>query len=394
MARFEFHDGIIHSDARMTYTAVDGILQKRDPELRHKYTALVPSLELLEIVCRRLRMRRIRRGAIDFELKSTQLVLDETGAVENIVAVDRNVAHRIIEECMLAANEVVAGYLRDHGDSALFRIHEQPDLVKVSEFDDFASALGHGLGVPADRVRPQHFQRVLKRMHGQPAERAVALLMLRTMQKARYDPTNHGHFGLAAEAYTHFTSPIRRYPDLVVHRLLREVRHGNLSGRRREELKEALPEIARHSSTMERRAEEAEREIVQWKKVRFMVDKVGEEFTGCVTGVTGSGLFVELEDYFVEGLVHISGMVDDYYRFRDTDHTLLGERNGKAYRLGDMVVVRVLAVHTDRRQIDLGLLEILEAVRQSPRSQARRFQRPATRRRRFEGRGQSRRVRH
>ena len=394
VARFEFHDGIIHSDARMTYTAVEGILQKRDPELRCKYAELVPMLELLETVYRRLRIRRTRRGAIDFELTSTQLVLDEVGAVENIVAVERNVAHRIIEECMLAANEVVAGYLRDHEDLGLFRIHEQPDPEKVSEFDDFASALGHGLGVPPDRVRPQHFQRVLKRVHGQPAERAVALLMLRTMQKARYDSENHGHFGLASEAYTHFTSPIRRYPDLVVHRLLREVRYGKLSRRRRDELEEVLPEIARQSSAMERRAEEAEREIVHWKKVRFMADKVGEEFSGCVTGVTGSGLFVELEDYFVEGLAHISGMVDDYYRFRDTDHTLLGERSGKAYRLGDTVAVRVLAVHVDRRQIDLGLAEILETVRQSPRSQARHARRPAMRRRRVGGRGRGRRARH
>ena len=196
----------------------------------------------------------------------------------------------------------------------------------------------------------------------------MALLMLRTMQKAQYDAVNAGHFGLASETYTHFTSPIRRYPDLVVHRLLREFRGGGPSPERIEELRDELPEIARHTSAMERRAEEAEREIIQWKKVRFMADKVGDEFTGYVTGVTGFGLFVELIEHFVEGLVHISSMADDYYRFLDADHALFGENTGKTYRLGDMVTVQVVRVDTERRQIDLGLVEILDAVRESERN--------------------------
>ena len=365
VVRHELHDGVIRSDARMTYTAVDAILTRRDPDTRRRHAALVPMFELMETVSQRLNAQRVRRGSIDFDLKATQLVLDEAGLVEEIVAADRNVAHRIIEEFMLAANETVARHLRDSDLPALFRVHAPPDPAKVAEFDAFASTFGNGLGTPPDRVRPGDFQRLLKRLHGRPEERPIALLMLRTMQKAQYDAVNVGHFGLASETYTHFTSPIRRYPDLVVHRLLRECRAGRPSPERIAELADALPEIARHTSARERTAEEAEREIVQWKKVRFMADKVGDEFTGYVIGVTGFGLFVELIEHFVEGLVHISSMADDYYRFLDADHALFGESTGKTYRLGDAVTVQVVRVDSARRQIDLGLVEILEAVRAS-----------------------------
>jgi ribonuclease R len=212
------------------------------------------------------------------------------------------------------------------------------------------------------------------------------------MQKARYAAHNVGHFGLAAETYTHFTSPIRRYPDLVVHRMLREARRGQISGDRREELEEELPEIARHTSEMERRAEDAERELVQWKKVRFMADKVGDEFEGYVTGVAAFGLFVELIEHFVEGLVHVSSMADDFYRYSETTHTLRGENTQKIYRLGDKVLVQVIRVDMDARQIQLGLVEILEAVRRDGRKRGprhskarpkaeRRAQRPGRRER-------------
>ena len=380
VVRYELHDGVIQSDARMTYTAVDDVLTRRDPETRRQHATLVPLFELMEKVYRRLHTRRVRRGSIDFDLQATQLVLDEAGQVEDIVAADRNVAHRIIEEFMLAANETVARHLRDSDVPALFRIHDPPDPAKVADFEAFTSTLGHGLGAPPDHVRPRHFQQLLKRLHGQPEERPVALLMLRTMQKARYDAVNAGHFGLASETYTHFTSPIRRYPDLVVHRLLRESRGDLPSPERVEELSDELPEIGRHTSAMERRAEEAEREIVQWKKVRFMADKVGDEFTGYVVGVTAFGLFVELIEHFVEGLVHISSMADDYYQFLDTDHALLGENTGKTYRLGDMVSVQVVRVDTERRQIDLGLVEILDAVRESERNRGTRRSRVMRRR--------------
>ena len=205
--------------------------------------------------------------------------MDDQGRVEAIVAAERNLAHRIIEEFMLVANETVAQYLEDHDAPSLYRVHEAPDPMKVAEFEDFISSLGLSLGAPADHVTPRHFQRLLRRLHEKPEERPVAFLMLRMMQQARYDPASLGHFGLATKTYTHFTSPIRRYPDLVVHRALRELRAGALSAERRQLWLEDLPEVARHTSEMERRAEGAEREIVQWKKVRFMADKVGDEFT-------------------------------------------------------------------------------------------------------------------
>jgi ribonuclease R len=212
-------------------------------------------------------------------------------------------------------------------------------------------------------VKPAHFQRLVDRIKGTPEERPIAFLMLRTMQKARYDSMNVGHFGLAADTYTHFTSPIRRYPDLVVHRLLRELRHTRVSDERREELSEDLPEVGRHTSEREVRATEAEREILQWKKVRFMADKVGDAFEGYVTGVTSFGLFVELVEHYVEGLVHVSSMADDYYRFSDQNHTLFGENTRKVYRLGDRINVQVVRVDQERRMIDLAIEDIVEAVR-------------------------------
>ncbi len=316
--------------------------------------------------------RRRRRGSIDFDLPENELVLDDEGKVEAVLAAERNIAHRLIEEFMLLANETVADHLSETGVPSLFRIHEKPDPLKVEEFEEFISSLGHTLGAAAGAVQPRHFQKLVTRIQGTPEERAIAMLMLRTMQKARYDPANLGHFGLAAPSYTHFTSPIRRYPDLLVHRSLRAVRHGEVSEERRTEWEEMMPEAARHTSDRERRADEAERELVQWKKVRFMADKVGEEFEGFVIGVAPFGLFVELIEHFVEGLVHISSMADDYYRFLDRKHVLHGENTGKAYRLGDRVTVRVTRVDLGRRQIELGLAEILEAVEKSERNRGPR----------------------
>jgi ribonuclease R len=325
-----------------------------------------------------LNARRRRRGSIDFDLPEAKVVLSDAGLVENIVASERNIAHRIIEEFMLLANETVAGHLERDGMPALYRIHEPPDPLKVLEFDEFVTSLGHSLGAAAGgSVQPALFQHLVEKIKGEPEERPIAFLMLRTMQKARYDAMNVGHFGLAAPTYTHFTSPIRRYPDLVVHRLLRELRHTRVTDERREELEEDLPEVGRHTSEMEVRATDAEREVVQWKKVRFMSDKVGDTFEGYVTGVTSFGLFVELIEHYVEGLVHVSTMADDYYRFSEQTHALFGENTRKTYRLGDRVTVQVVRVDLERRQIDLGLEEILDSVREdkqrrgSSRSQAR-----------------------
>jgi ribonuclease R len=365
VVRYELHDGVIHSNARMTYTDVSAILTEKDPEVTARYAELVPFFERMRELFLILNKRRHRRGSIDFDLKEPEIVLDDEGMVEAIIALERNVAHRLIEEFMLVANETVAQHLDDHTVPSLFRVHEEPDPLKVEEFEEFVGTFGYSLGAPADAVKPRHFQKLVEKMHGTPEEKPIAFLMLRTMQKAHYDPQNMGHFGLAAKSYTHFTSPIRRYPDLIVHRTLRESRHGQMTVERREELGEDLPEMARHTSERERRADDAERELVQWKKVRFMADKVGDEFEGYITGVTAFGLFIELIEHFVEGLVHISTMADDYYRFVDRVHLLRGENTAKEYRLGDKVTVQVVKVDMERRQVDLGLVEILEAVRAS-----------------------------
>jgi len=301
---------------------------------------------------------------------------------------------------MLLANETVASYLEAQNAPALYRIHEEPDVVKIAKFEEFISGFGYSLAAPLNALRPRHFQKLIERIHGKPEEKPIAFLMLRTMQKARYAPENLGHFGLAAPSYTHFTSPIRRYPDLVVHRALRAARHGTLNDETREEAIEELPEVARHTSEMERRADDAERELLQWKKVKFMADKVGDEFDGYVTGVAAFGLFIELVEHFVEGLVHVSTMADDYYRFVEGAHLLRGENNHTVYRLGDKVKVQVIRVDMDLRRIDLGLVEILERVREGERGPrrskavpkhapagARRKQRPGRRERQHRKRG-------
>jgi len=398
VVRYEMHDGVINSDARMTYTAVNAILTERDPETMFEYQPLVPMFELMKELFDILNRRRRRRGSIDFDLPEAEVILSEIGEIEAIVASERNIAHRIIEEFMLLANETVAAHLEGRAVPALHRVHEAPDAKKVEEFEAFITPLGYSLAARGRALTPKHFQKLIDRMRGTPEERPIAALMLRTMQKARYDAVSLGHFGLAVEHYTHFTSPIRRYPDLVVHRMLRESRQGPIGDARREELEEELPETARHSSEMERRADEAERELLQWKKVRFMANKVGDEYSGYITGVAPFGLFVELVEHYVEGLVHVSSMADDYYRFVEQEHVLRGEHTKKNYRLGDRVDVQVVRVDMERRQVDLGLVEILERVRRDeggtrqvrsrvkPKSERQRSQRPGRRERQAKSR--------
>jgi ribonuclease R len=400
VVRHEFHDGVINSNERMTYTAVNGILTERDPALMTQYAALVPMFELMRELFRILNDARRRRGSIDFDLNEAEVIIDEGGVIEAIIALERNVAHRLIEEFMLLANETVASSLEAQGAPSLYRVHEEPDILKVEKFEEFVSGFGYSLGAPVSAVGPKHFQKLLEKIHGKPEEKPIAFLMLRTMQKARYAPENLGHFGLAAESYTHFTSPIRRYPDLIVHRALRASRHGHLNEESRDDWTDELPEMARHTSEMERRADDAERELLQWKKVKFMADKVGDEFEGYVTGVAAFGLFVQLIEHYVEGLVHVSTMADDYYRFVDGAHLLRGENTQKVYRLGDKVKVQVIRVNMDVRQVDLGLVEILERVRVGergsrrskamPKHETRRKQRPGKRERQTRKRGHRR----
>jgi ribonuclease R len=274
------------------------------------------------------------------------------------VAEERLDSMRMIEEFMLAANEAVAERLSKAGAGALFRIHEAPDLDKVEAFCELAASFGYRLPTNLAEVRPEDFQLVLRQIEGKPEQRLVSTLLLRTMKLARYHQENLGHFGLATEMYAHFTSPIRRYPDLVVHRALRALRHGrtpDAASRR-----DTLETMGLHLSEMERRAAEAERELVEWKKVRFMSDKLGEVFAGYVTGVQAFGLFVELQDIYVQGLVHVSSMSDDYYAFNEKAHSLKGETAKKTYRLGDQVEVQVVRVDLERRQIDFALVDVLK----------------------------------
>ena len=367
VVRYELHDGVIKSNARMTYSEVKEILVDRNDVLRSKYKTLVPKLELMHELFELLHKKRKLRGTIDFDLPEAKVVMTQKGEVKEVVAIERNVAHRIIEEFMLLANETVAEHLDKNSIPTLYRIHEAPDVNKVEEFEEFIKTLGHGLGMGSALAKPKHFQQLIDRVRGTSEERPISSLMLRTMQRARYDPLSLGHFGLGTKYYTHFTSPIRRYPDLVVHRMLRESKQGKLLRERRKKLTQDLPGIAQHMSEMERRATDAERQLLQWRKVRFMLDKVGDEFESYVTGVSSAGIFVELIEHYVEGLVPISSMADDYYRLIEGDQKLRGENTKKEYRLGDKVLVQVVQVNLEKRQIDFGIIEILDSIRRKAR---------------------------
>ena len=372
--RYEIHDGVIHSDARMTYTDVDAMLDEPASPAREEHAALAPLIAAMGSLSAVLTERRRRRGAIDFDVPVARFRRDDAGRVEAIVADERTTAHRIVEEFMLLANETVAEHLARERMPALFRVHERPDPAKVEAFDEFATSLGYSLAASPEAVRPSHFRRLIEQVRGQPEERPIARLMLRTMRLARYEPEDLGHFGLAAMSYTHFTSPIRRYPDLVVHRALRASRRGASTERMRR-WKDDSAQLARRTSELERRAEEAERELVHWQMVRFMTDKVGDEFTGYIVGVAAFGIFVELVEQFVEGLVHVSSMADDYYRYDERHHLWQGENSGRTYRLGDHVHVRLVRVDAEHRRLDLALTEILEALRRTRDGRSSRMRR-------------------
>jgi ribonuclease R len=358
-----FHDGVIRSDARLTYGEVNAILTVRDPEACARRAPLVPLIDRMRDAFERLHARRRARGAIDFDLPQPAIVLDASGLVETILPAERNVAHRIIEEFMLAANETVARELASRDVATVYRVHDAPDPFKVEEFATFAAALGFRFEPSRGGVRPRDFQALVEQIKGAPEEKPAAFLMLRTMQLARYDQVNGGHFGLALETYTHFTSPIRRYPDLLVHRHLRLARAGRAATVDDHDAREQVAAAARQCSERERRAVDAERELVQWKKARFMADKVGEVFDGVITGVAPFGFFVELAEHFVEGLVHVSTLADDFYRLDDGAAGLRGVHAGASFRLGDRVRVQVARVNLDRHLVELDLVSSLETTR-------------------------------
>ena len=386
-----FHDGVIRSAARLSYPQAQAIVGG-DAEARQRFAPLVSSLLAMDEVAKLMRRRRYERGSLDFDLPEPKLVLDAAGEMTGIVRHERLDSMRLVEEFMLAANEAVAEALHRAGAGALFRVHEQPDPGRVEEFVDLVASLGYRMPGNLDDVRPEHFQLILRQIEGKPEEKLVSYLLLRTMKLARYHEENLGHFGLATDMYAHFTSPIRRYPDLVVHRALRALRQGK-DAQREAWLREKLPEMGLHLSERERRASEAERELIEWKKVRFMAGRLGEKFQGYATGVQAFGLFVELDEVYVQGLVHVSTMTDDYYRFDEKAHLLKGENTKKAYRLGDRVEVQVARVDLERRQIDFALVDVLARARGGAgrgRPPVRQLRRPAGRTPRAPGRAQGR----
>ena len=353
-----FYPSVIRSDERLTYTWVKKILVDGDPEIRERFSLLLPSLELMADLCRELRRRRIARGAIDFDLPEPEVILNLQGETEDIIRAERNLAHQIIEEFMIAANEAVAHFMEEKGYPFLYRIHEPPKKEAMDEFRRFISHLGHRMGKEGDSS-PKEFQRVLSEVKGRPEERVVNEILLRSMKWAKYSAKNLRHFGLASNGYTHFTSPIRRFPDLIVHRLLKKA----LSGEEAKMPDEILANRAAHLSDRERVAMEAEREILDRYRVRFMKDKIGEEFEGVISGVTAFGFFVELKDIFVEGLVRITSLHDDYYQYHEKRYCLVGERTHKTFRIGDEIRVRVDRVDVERRHIDFGMVRKMDRVR-------------------------------
>ncbi len=347
---YRFYPAVIWSHARLTYTQVAAALYDKDPAARNELAELIPHLENLDKLFRVLLKARAKRGAIDFETTETRMIFDDNGKIAQIVAETRNDAHRLIEECMLAANVCASDFLATREHPALYRIHESPAEDKLAKLREFLKEFGLGL-TGGDEPRAADYAKLLEQVKDRPDAQLLQTVMLRSLKQAMYSPDNVGHFGLAYEAYTHFTSPIRRYPDLLVHRGIKaalageEYRPGNWE------------DIGLHCSMTERRADEATRDVVAFLKCYFMQDRVGEEFTGSVSAVVPFGLFVALDDIFIEGLLHISDLGSDYFHFDETRHALLGERTGKQFRLSDRVRVQLVRVDMETNKIDFRLIE-------------------------------------
>jgi ribonuclease R len=416
---YDLCEGVINSAERMTYTDVHAIIAG-DGATRQRYASLVSMFEMMRDLALILNRKRERRGSIDFDLPEPVIEFDEFGLMKSITRSERNIAHRLIEEFMLSANECVAGHLEKNRIASLYRIHEKPDAKRVYDFEIIAATFGYSLGVgplpiqrmqpktdrrssygtgkrpreveiPQDaHITPRMYQKLTEKIAGKPEERILSYLMLRSLKQARYSEENLGHFALAAPTYTHFTSPIRRYPDLIVHRILKDVLRGNALGRapspankensttapspwskrrdhaaHRESLEplggpislEELHEIAEESSHSERRADEAERSLMEWKKVKFMQDRIGEDFDALVISVTKFGFFVELTDLFVEGLVPLSSLTDDQYTYHENTREIIGRRNRKIYALGQKVHVLLDRIDPVEKKLQFAVLE-------------------------------------
>ncbi|HJV47182.1 MAG TPA: ribonuclease R [Bacillota bacterium] len=352
LVRHEIYASVIKTNERMTYTNVYKILEEEDQELTSRYQELVPMFQMMKEVALKLRHKRMERGAIDFDFHESKVIVDEQCKPVDVILRDRSIAEQIIEEFMLAANETVAEHFHLINQPFIYRTHEDPDEGKLNNFLQFITNFGYRVKGTADSIHPRALQLLLEQVKDTPEETVISKVMLRSMKQAKYTADNIGHFGLAAEFYTHFTSPIRRYPDLIVHRLIRDwLDHGPMDHTRKDKWSEILPEIAMHCSNQERVAVDAERETDDLKKTEFMEDKIGEEFEGMISSVTNFGMFVELPNT-IEGLVHMSYLTDDYYHYDERNYSLVGERTKKTFRIGDLVKVRVVNVNKDEHAVD------------------------------------------
>ena len=347
---------VVNVDERMSYTSVKKILEEHDEEECRRYQTLIPMFELMKELSEILRNRRHKRGAIDFDFPESKMVLDEDGTPLEIKAYDRNVATKIIEDFMLLANETVAEEYFWQEIPFVYRVHEAPDEEKMKKLITFIQNFGYTMHVPkGQEIRPKEVQKLLDKIEGSQEEAMISRLTLRSMKQAKYSPDNDGHFGLATKYYTHFTSPIRRYPDLQIHRIIKDNLRGRMTESRRAHYAKILTEVTMQASSLERRADEAERETVKLKKVQYMKKFYGEEFEGVISGITKWGLYVELPNT-VEGLVHVANMMDDHYDYDETHFQMVGTHTGKRYELGQKVKVRVTGCDTIARTIDFELV--------------------------------------
>ena len=349
----EIFESVIHVDFRMTYKHVTSILVEQDEALCEKYQVLLPMLKDMEALQGILEKKRLRRGAIEFHAPESKVILDKKGHPIRIEWRESGIADKIIEEFMLCANETVAEHYFWMEVPFLYRVHEEPKVDDVADVNKFLQALGYSIKGAGNSIHPKAYQSIVDAVAGKPEEKIVNTVLLRSMQHARYDTEALGHFGLSAQYYSHFTSPIRRYPDLAIHRVIKELLHNGeqLDKKRVDVLAKKMAQYAEQSSMREKVAEEAERDSVDLKKVEYMKPYVGETFVGKISGVTGFGLFVQLENS-IEGLVHISTLVDDFYQYRPESFSLLGEHSRKVYQLGQEIKVRLVRVSTEDRQID------------------------------------------
>lgn len=350
----EIAETVIRVDRRMTYTAVKQILEDQDEEMCRVYEDFVPMFREMEELSAILREKRHRRGAVDFDFPETKVVLDEIGRPVALKAYERNTATKLIEDFMLAANETVAEDFFWREIPFVYRIHEAPDEEKIRKLAVFLHNFGYTLHIGSNEVHPKEIQKLLSKVEGEPEEPMIARLALRSMKQAKYTPENEGHFGLATSYYTHFTSPIRRYPDLQIHRIIKETLRGRMNEERIRHYQSILEEVTKHASETERRAEEAERETIKLKKVQYMKNYIGEEYEGIISGITKWGMYVELPNT-IEGLVHVANMMDDHYEYIEDNYEMRGVHTGKTYHLGQKVNVRVVGADELQRTIDFEL---------------------------------------